>query len=106
MGSILGIKDYILGGIIIALLTCICDLWWQNSSLKDDNVKLNTRIISYEAIAKASQEEAKAKIIYVDKQVEVVKWKTETKIKTIKEYVKDENQSDCSNAMSFARSFF
>ena len=38
--------------------------------------------------------------------LEKIKWKTEIKIKTIKEYVKDENLTDCQNAMAFARSFF
>ena len=52
------------------------------------------------------KEQQKEKIIYVDKEVEKIKWKTEIKIKTIKEYVKDENLTDCQNAMAFARSFF
>ena len=50
--------------------------------------------------------EAKEKIVYVDKEIEVIKWRTETRIKTIKEYVKDENLTDCQNALNFARTAF
>lgn len=106
MFGLLGIKDYVFGGIVVALLTCSGMLLWENSSLKKSNQDLNNKVVSFESVAKSSKEEAEDKKVEVIKEVEVIKWKTETKIKTIKEYIKDENQSDCQNAMSFARSYF
>ena len=46
------------------------------------------------------------KIVYVDKEIEVIKWRTETRLKTIKEYIRDENLTDCQNALNFARAAF
>lgn len=106
MFSLFGIKDYLFAGIVISLLTCSGMLFWKNSSLEKDNKKKNEKIISYESVAKYAKKEAEVKVVEVIKEVEVIKWKTETKIKTIKEYVKDENLTDCQNAMSFARSYF
>lgn len=106
MFGLLGIKDYVFGGIVVALLTCSGMLLWENSSLKKSNKDLNNKVVSFESVAKSSKEEAEDKKVEVIKEVEVIKWKTETKIKTIKEYIKDENLTDCQNAMSFARSYF
>ena len=92
------------------------DVWSLESDLKtckdekkkveDENGYLLTDKARYENAIAISQEQQKEKIVYVDKEVEKIKWKTEIKIKTIKEYVKDENITDCQNAMAFARSFF
>ena len=92
------------------------DVWSLESDLKtckdekkkveDENGYLLTDKARYENAIAIGQEQQKEKIVYVDREVEKIKWKTETKIKTIKEYVKDENLTDCQNAMAFARSFF
>ena len=112
--------SYILIAVFIASLGCSAslkkDVWSLESDLKtckdekekveDENGYLFTdkaRYVNAIAIGQKQQEE---KIVYVDKEVEKIKWKTEIKIKTIKEYVKDENLTDCQNAMAFARSFF
>ena len=92
------------------------DVWSLDSDLKtckdekekveDENGYLLTDKARYENAIAIGQKQQEEKIVYVDKEVEKIKWKTEIKIKTIKEYVKDENLTDCKNAMAFARSFF
>ena len=92
------------------------DVWSLESDLstcqkakekvEEENGYLLTDKARYENAISIGQEQQKEKIVYVDREVEKIKWKTETKIKTIKEYVKDENLTDCQNAMAFARSFF
>ena len=106
MFSLLGIKDYLFAGIMVAMVAYVGILKLEVSGLEDDNLALNNQVVSFTAVVNAQKAEAEVKQTEVIKEVEVIKWKTETKIKTIKEYVKDENQSDCQNAMSFARSYF
>ena len=106
MFSLLGIKDYLFAGIMVAMVAYVGILKLEVSGLEDDNLALNNQVVSFTAVVNAQKAEAEVKQAEVIKEVEVIKWKTETKIKTIKEYVKDENQSDCQNAMSFARSYF
>lgn len=106
MFSLLGIKDYLFAGIMVAMVAYVGILKLEISGLEDNNLALNNQVVSFTAVVNAQKAEAEVKQAEVIKEVEVIKWKTETKIKTIKEYVKDENQSDCQNAMSFARSYF
>ena len=92
------------------------DVWSLESDLKtckdekekveDENGYLLTDKARYENAIAIGQKQQEEKIVYVDKEIEVIKWRTETRIKTIKEYVKDENLTDCQNAMAFARSYF
>ena len=92
------------------------DVWSLKSDLstckkakekvEDENGYLLTDKARYENAILISQEQQKEKIVYIDKEIEVIKWRTQTRIKTIKEYAKDENLTDCQNAMAFARSFF
>lgn len=112
--------DYILGALLIATLGWSASLKVETWSLKSDLstckaekekvIEENGYLLSdkarYENAISIGKEQQKEKIVYVDKQVEVIKWRTETRIKTIKEYVKDENLTDCQNAMAFARSYF
>jgi hypothetical protein len=92
------------------------DVWSLESDLKtckdekekveDENGYLLTDKARYENAIAIGQKQQKEKIVYVDKEIEVIKWRTETRLKTIKEYIRDENLTDCQNAMAFARSFF
>ena len=92
------------------------DVWSLESDLKtckdekkkveDENGYLLTDKARYENAIAISQEQQKEKIVYVDKEIEVIKWRTETRLKTIKEYVRDENLTDCQNALNFARTSF
>ena len=118
--SQLNTLSYILAGALIISLGWSASLKWDVwsaehdlSTCKSDKEKvieengyLKTDKARYENSIEIGQAEQKEKIVYVDKQVEVIKWRTETRIKTIKEYVKDENLTDCQHAMAFARSFF
>lgn len=106
MFSLLGIKDYIFGGIVVALLTYVGVLKYNIASLENSNLDLNNQIVSFIAVENANKTEAEKKQVEVIKEVEVVKWRTETRLKTIKEYIKDENLTDCQNALNFARSAF
>ena len=106
MLSLFGIKDYIFAGVVVMLLAYVGILKYDLADLEANNLALNNQVVSFEALAKAETKEAEAKVVEVIKEVEVIKWKTDTKIKTIKEYVKDENLTDCQNAMAFARSYF
>ena len=106
MFSLLGIKDYLFAGIMVAMVAYVGILKLEISGLEDNNLALNNQVVSFTAVVNAQKAEAEVKQVEVIKEVEVIKWKTETKIKTIKEYIKDENLTDCQNAMSFARSYF
>lgn len=106
MFSLLGMKDYLFAGIMVAMVAYVGILKLEISGLEDDNLALNNQVVSFTAVVNAQKAEAEVKVVEVIKEVEVIKWKTETKIKTIKEYIKDENLTDCQNAMSFARSYF
>lgn len=120
LGNQLNALSYILIAALIASLgwsaSLKMDVWSLESDLKtckdekkkveDENGYLLTDKARYENAISIWKEQQKEKIVYVDKQVEVIKWRTETRIKTIKEYAKDENLTDCQNALNFARSFF
>ena len=92
------------------------DLWSLESDLKtckdekekveDENGYLLTDKARYENAIAIGQKQQEEKIVYVDKEIEVIKWRTETRLKTIKEYIRDENLTDCQNALNFARDSF
>ena len=78
----------------------------EKKNVEDENGYLLTDKARYENAIAIGQKQQEEKIVYVDKEVEKIKWKTEIKIKTIKEYIRDEKLTDCQNAMAFARSYF
>ena len=98
--------NYIYLAIGVALATYITIIKIDNWQLETDNDNLKSVIIGMNAINENEAKEAKEKIVYVDKEIEVIKWRTETRIKTIKEYIRDENLTDCQNALNFARTAF
>ena len=100
------VKYYIFGVCAVAFGIYIFFLKAQIVSLQADNNTLNADRMRYEYALELALKEQKEKIVYVDREIEVVKWKTKTKIETINEYVYDINKSDCANAMDFARSYF
>ena len=120
LGNQLNALSYILIAALIASLgwssSLKIDVWSLESDLKtckdekekveDENGYLLTDKARYENAIAIGQKQQEEKIVYVDKEVEVVKWRTETRLKTIKEYVKDENLTDCQNALNFARTAF
>ena len=78
----------------------------EKEKVEDENGYLLTDKARYEGAIAIGQKQQEEKIVYVDKEIEVIKWRTETRLKTIKEYVKDENLTDCQNALNFARTAF
>jgi len=98
--------NYIYLAIGVALATYITLIKIDNWQLETDNDNLKSVIIGMNAINDTFKMTSKEKIVYVDKEIEVIKWRTETRLKTIKEYVKDENLTDCQNALNFARTAF
>ena len=98
--------NYIYLAIGVALATYITMIKIDNLQLETDNDNLKSVIIGMNAINENEAKEAKEKIAYVDKEIEVIKWRTETRLKTIKEYIRDENLTDCQNALNFARTAF
>ena len=120
LGNQLNALSYIIIAALIASLGWSAslkkDVWSLESDLKtckdekekveDENGYLLTDKALYENAIAIGQKQQEEKIVYVDKEIEVIKWRTETRIKTIKEYIRDENLTDCQNAMAFARSFF
>lgn len=98
--------NYVYLAIGVALATYITIIKIDNWQLETDNDNLKSVIIGMNAINENEAKEAKEKIVYVDKEIEVIKWRTETRIKTIKEYIRDENLTDCQNALNFARTAF
>lgn len=120
LGNQLNALSYILIAALIASLgwsaSLKMDVWSLESDLKtckdekknveDENGYLLTDKARYENAIAIGQKQQKEKIVYVDKEIEVIKWRTETRIKTIKEYVRDENLTDCQNALNFARTAF
>ena len=120
LGNQLNALSYVLIAALISSLgwsaSLKIDIWSLENDLKtckdekekvgDENGYLLTDKARYENAIAIGQKQQEEKIVYVDKEVEKIKWRTEIKIKTIKEYVKDEKLTDCQNAMAFARSFF
>ena len=119
LGNQLNVLSYILATALITSLgwnaSLKMDVWSLESGLKtckdekkkveDENGYLLTDKARYENAISIGQEQQKEKIVYIDKEIEVIKWRTQTRIKTIKEYAKDENLTDCQNALNFARSY-
>lgn len=98
--------NYIYLAIGVMFATYITMIKLDNNQLEKDNENLKSVIIGMTAINENEVAQAKEKIVYVDKEVKVIQWRTSTRLKTIKEYVRDENLTDCQNALNFARSAF
>ena len=120
IGNQLNALSYILIAALIASLGWIAslkiDVWSLERDLKTckdekekveyENGYLLTDKARYENAIAIGKEQQKEKIVYVDKEIEVIKWRTETRLKTIKEYIRDENLTDCQNALNFSRTAF
>lgn len=100
---LLTIKDYIFGGTIGLLLVLLGYFWVANTSLSSQVALLEADKVRYKTAITLAQNEQKEKIVYVDKEVEVVKEITKNKIKYVKEYVYDNNKTDCANAIGILR---
>lgn len=99
------IKTYalvIVGTLLGVALVSIVVLGWLLHSANKENVELTTKLRIVEAMGKqqevkiveAKQIEEKIQVVYRDK------------IKVVKEYVYDENKSDCANGIAVMRTVF
>lgn len=83
----------------IALIGCglVAYLYFSKQSIQGDYDRLNAslQIIGEDMTAKAKE---------LPKEIEVIKWKTQQKIQVVKEYIYDENKTDCDNAIALLRS--
>lgn len=106
MSPFIGVKDYIYGGIIVFLSISLIYFKLSVSSLEVDKANLEKQIVSYSTTIANIKHDNELKQVEVIKEVEVIKKEVQTKIQRVKEYVKDENKSDCINAIDFARVTF
>lgn len=83
---------------VIALIGWSLAIWlyFSKQSIQSDYDKLNA---SLEVIGEDMNQKAKE----LPKEIEVIKWKTQQKIQVVKEYVYDENKTDCDNAIALLR---
>lgn len=93
----------ILATILVSISIYTFFLRIEVSSLREDNTVLNANIEKYNQATKQAEENQKTKIKYVDREVKVIEVQTQDKIKIVKEYIYDNNQTDCKNAISVLR---
>ena len=89
---------------IAAILAFICVLilayaFW----LKSKNTQLQSEIDAYNLTVEIASKDMEAKKAELPKEIEVIKWKTQQKIQVVKEYIYDENETDCDNAIALLR---
>lgn len=73
------------------------------STLREDNTVLNANIEKYNQAISQEEKNQEEKIKYVDREVKVIEYQTKTKLVPVKEYIYDNNQTDCQNAISVLR---
>ena len=91
---------------VVGAVMYVMVLKYEIGKLEHENAGLLGRITSMEAVANAAVEQAKVEIVEVEKEVKVIEVQTQVKIQKVKEYIRDENKTECANAMDFARSYF
>lgn len=92
----------ILGTLLVVCLIAIGTLVWLNKSLDKD---LSTCNESLAVVANMSHEQ-EIKVIESKQIEERIKVLTQDKIKIVKEYVYDENKTECDNAIDRMRTIF
>lgn len=85
---------------LIAALFVSISLYAYILSIRLDNANMRLAVIDNDS---ARQEE---NIKEVEKKVEVIKWRTQERIKYVYQYEFDSNKSDCTNAIELLRSEF
>jgi len=93
---------------IIAILTAFLVLAmslyiWK---LESENKALSVQIAGYNAVIDSNNAEMRAKANEANKTITEIKYRTQIKIEKIKEYVYDENKSECDNAIQSMRLTF
>ena len=89
---------------ISAILAVIClsilayALW-----LKSENIQLQSEIDAYNLTIDIAAKEMQEKANELPKVVKEIEYRTQQKIQVVKEYVYDNNQSECDNAIALLR---
>lgn len=99
------IKTYLIGILATLLAVSIVSnavLWFMNSSKQDEINKLNVEL-GVTAGLSQNQEVKVVESKVIEEKIHVV---TAEKLKTVKEYVYDENKSDCENGIAIMRRVF
>jgi hypothetical protein len=99
------IKTYLIGILATLLTVSIISnavLWFMNSSKQDEINKLNVEL-GVTAGLSQNQEVKVVESKVIEEKIRVV---TAEKLKTVKEYVYDENKSDCENGIAIMRRVF
>ena len=86
----------ILAFIVLAMSSA---LFW----LRGENAQLQSEIDAYNLTIDITAKEMEAKAKEIPKEIEKIKYQTQEKIKIVKEYVYDNNQSECDNAIALLR---
>lgn len=99
------IKSYLIGMLATLLAVSIAAntmLWFVNSSKQEDINKLNVEL----GVAAGLSQNQEVKVVeskVIEEKIHVV---TNERIKEVKEYVYDENKSDCENGIAIMRRVF
>ena len=92
-----------LGTLLVSLLIYTFFLRIEVSSLREDNTVLNSNIEKYNQAIVQEDKDQEVKIEYVDREVKVIEYQTKTKLVPVKEYIYDNNQTNCKNAINVLR---
>lgn len=99
------IKTYLIGILVTLLIVSITAngmLWYMNDSKQEEINKLNVNI----GVTAALSQQQVVKIVESNKIVKDIQWKTNDRIKIVKEYIYDANKTDCANAIDAMRNTF
>ena len=91
------------GVLVAALGILVLVLYLQNSMLKSSNKDMQLQIAGYDAAIASYKVQAAAKQETAKEAIKNIEYRTQEKIKIIKEYVYDNNQSECANAIASMR---
>lgn len=99
------LKTYLIGILATLLVVSVTSngaLWYMNDSKQDEINKLNVSV----GVAAGLSAHQEVKIVESKVIEEKIKVVTNERILQTKEYVYDENKSDCDNGMALMRSVF
>lgn len=92
-----------LGTLLVSLSIYTFFLRIEVSSLREDNITLNANKEKYDQAIAQEDKDQEVKIQYVDREVKVIEYQTKTKLVPVKEYIYDNNQTNCKNAINVLR---
>lgn len=92
-----------LGALLVSLSIYTFFLRIEVSSLREDNTVLSANIEKYNQAITQEDKDQEVKIQYVDREVKVIEYQTKTKLVPVKEYIYDNNQTNCKNAINVLR---